>query len=113
MVASPSLGLNAALPHQTLLWAWENNQTIRGLRFLLRILLVAIDAWGERLWSNDFRRSGALSAVPNPLQMVEEGAAESPKGLYCGTAVRVWYSEGPAQFLELVRSSLLLRFSST
>lgn len=115
ILATPSLTPAAARPHQTLLWAWADSSSWPDVHgpLLKRLLPVALDSFGRRLWENVVGTPGAFSLQLAPPEMVAQSATDG--GGHQGksasgdsTADGAAFS-GPVQLLTLARSSFLLR----
>lgn len=118
ILATPSLSPAAARLHQTLLWAGGDFETWPGLRgpLLKRLLPVALDSFGRRLWENVVGTPGAFSLQLAPPEMVARSTANSggPGGRSSGGAAADGDAfSGPVQLLTLARSSFLLRLLAT
>lgn len=117
MLATPSLSPVVARPYQTLLWAWENQSSLPMSRSMLsKVLPVALESWGRRLWENLFRLPGGLSFELGPPPMINDAREEEHGGgqrASHGAACESEFHDGPAQLLTLVRSSFLLHLASS
>ena len=116
MLAAPSLSPAAARPHQTLLWAWADSNSWPDVHgpLLKRLLPVALDAFGHRLWENIFGTPGALSFQLAPPEMISQSTADGHGGQHGrGATADSAAFLGPVQLLTLARSSFLLRLLAT
>lgn len=118
ILATPSLSPAAARPHQTLLWAWADSSTWQDVHspLLKRLLPVALDSFGRRLWENIVGTPGAFSLQLAPPEMIvhstEDGIGRQGSNT-SGAAADAAAFLGPMQLLTLARSSFLLRFLAT
>lgn len=116
ILAAPSLSPAAARPHQTLLWAWADSNSWPDVHgpLLKRLLPVALDSFGHRLWENMFGTPGALSFQLAPPEMIAQSTADGHGGQHGrGAAADSLAFLGPVQLLTLARSSFLLRLLAT
>eukprot|EP00903_Cladosiphon_okamuranus_P014927 g13820.t2 len=114
ILATPSLSPAAARPHQTLLWAWADSNSWPDVHgpLLKRLLPVALDSFGRRLWENIVGTPRALSLQLAPPEMVAQSAADGggqPEDTLGGSTADHGAFSGPMQLLTLARSSFLLR----
>lgn len=119
MLAVPSLSPLDARPYQTLLWAFGDRSTWKTVRgpLLKRLLPVAMESFGRRLWENLVAVPTSVSLRLAPPDMVVQSRAEDSgdqhgNGL-SGTGVDDAAFAGPVQLVKLARSSFLLRLLST
>lgn len=111
MLVTRSLAPSVAWPYQTIRWALEKSDVASMALLLSRLLPVAMDCWGKRLWHNLFRSPQALSFQLGPPQMGrEKTAGNEATG---GRDAREGALSGPSQMFTLVRTSVLLHLSST
>lgn len=118
ILATPSLSPAAARPHQTLLWAWADSNSWPDVHgpLLKRLLPVALDSFGRRLWENIFGTPGAFSLQLAPPEMIAQSTTNSGGGSGHqgrGAAADGAAFSGPVQLLTLARSSFLLRLLAT
>lgn len=112
LLATASLSPAVARPYQTLLWAWDNlgNSAEFGV-LISRLLPIALESWGRRLWESLVGTPGALSWQLSPPPMVAQACSES--GHHGAGGVGSTVFAGPAQLLTLARSGFLLRLASS
>lgn len=110
MLASSSLSPALARPYQTLLWAWSSPTSwpMVFMRLLSRLLPVALESWGRRLWED---LAGVVSLELSPPQIFNEGQGQGNVLIDPASTV-LHFHEGPVQLLTLGRSSILLRLTS-
>lgn len=121
ILATPSMSPSAARPFQTLLWAWGNSDSWRSVHgpLLKRLLPVATESFGRRLWENVVGTPGSFSLQLAPTEMIAKStseAASDPRGRYSSTSRVSAHAEaflGPVQVLTLARSAFLLRLLAT
>ncbi|CAM9377533.1 unnamed protein product, partial [Scytosiphon promiscuus] len=118
MLATPSLSPLASRPYQTLLWAHDDPISWTDVRgtLLTRLLPVAMESFGSRLWESVVANPAAISLGLAPPDMVVQPTEDG--GSRHGTPVSVSgggedASAGPTQLMKLARTSFLLRLSST
>lgn len=119
ILATPSLSPSAARPFQTLLWAWDNSNSwpdVCGI-LLKRLLPVALESFGRRIWENVVGTPGAFSLRLAPPEMIAHSPANPNDNLGGSFSTRVPAAAlaftGPAQMLVLARSAFLLRLLAT
>lgn len=122
ILATPSLSPAAARPHQTLLWAYADSESWPDVHgpLLKRLLPVALDSFGRRLWENVVGTPGAFALQLAPPEMISQpkmgrsSVDEQGKGSSAvAAAADGTVFSGPVQLLTLARSSFLLRFLGT
>ena len=111
ILSTSSMSPALARPYQTLVWAWEDSSTwpVLWKKLVSRLVTVALDAWGRRLWEDVVGFPSVLSLELSPPKMDAERSGGDKR--YCGTS-RLEVHEGPTQLVELGRSSFLLRLTS-
>lgn len=118
ILTSPSLSPAIARPYQTLLWALGSSTSwpMTFMRLLSRLLPVALESWGRRLWEDLAGAPEVVSLELSPPPIFSEGqsvgnSSRSGNALDAApTALQL--HEGPVQLVTLARSSILLRLSS-
>lgn len=121
MLATPSLSPSAARPFQTLLWAWDKSDSWSDVHgpLLKRLLPVATESFGRRLWENVVGTPGSFSLQLAPPEMIAQStgdASSDDRAGYFSTSRVSSDAEacfGPGQVLTLARSAFLLRLLAT
>ncbi|CAM9345304.1 unnamed protein product, partial [Hapterophycus canaliculatus] len=78
MLAAPSVSPLAARTHQTLLWAWDDQTGWPDVcgPLLKKLLPVAMESFGRRLWENVVAAPGAVSLRLAPPDMVAQSVVD-------------------------------------